>query len=127
MRTRKFRAWHESDGANGTMVYQYGTSVPDIKRFWNSVYYDAVFMQYTGMKDKNDKEIYEGDLLKLGEEAINEDYGYHKENPIQEMIFQGGSFSAEHEYFGWEGEGVVNIRECEVIGNKYENSVLLTQ
>ena len=55
MREIRFRAWYKSDAL---MIdnESFGGSIP----FSNTNY---ILMQYTGLKDKNGKEIYEGDIL----------------------------------------------------------------
>lgn len=76
-----------------------------------------IFMQYTGLKDKNGKEIYEGDFLH--HEPL------YPNIPIE--VFWSNKFA------GWRGkiQGllVINIikilAECEVIGNIYQNPELL--
>ena len=69
-------------------------------------------MQYTGLKDKNGKEIYEKDIVKY-------------ETMIGKIMFFNGSFilSDFEETEEWE-LGIIN-EELEVIGNIYENSELL--
>jgi len=59
MREIKFRAW---DRNNKYMAYQ-GT--PDIETLESFIFHfgDCILMQYTGLKDKNGVEIYEGDVL----------------------------------------------------------------
>ena len=52
MRTIKFRAW---DGEKMTPEFYIGSYL--------SMNYTGKLMQYTGLKDKNGKEIYEGDIL----------------------------------------------------------------
>lgn len=73
---------------------------------------DIILMQYTGLDDKNGKEIYEGDIVKY-------------ENMTGKIMFFNGSFimSNFEETEEWE-LGVIN-EEIEVIGNIYENSELL--
>jgi uncharacterized phage protein (TIGR01671 family) len=66
-------------------------------------------MQYTGLEDKNGKEIYEGDILYI-------------ENEICEVKFNVPSFTA---YNSQEHEWNIQYAGVEIIGNIYENPELL--
>ena len=71
--------------------------------------------QYTGLKDKNGKEIYEGDLI--GEK-----------NCYAEVIFKDGKFANNTDFepiIEWIWGRERKRLETEVIGNIYENSNLL--
>lgn len=72
---------------------------------------DYVWMQYTGLKDKNGKEIYEGDIV--------EDYGY-----INEIVFSGGCFCLSKPMMNYEAT-YWNCNEILIIGNVYENPELI--
>ena len=66
---------------------------------------DFVLMQYTGLKDKNGKEIYEGDILKTK-------YGTKF------------SFNDLVEYHIWKMKAPNAFYDVEIIGNIYENPEL---
>jgi uncharacterized phage protein (TIGR01671 family) len=82
--------------------------------------------QYTGLKDKNGVEIYEGDIVEI-------------DNFPYEIDFHGGAFHvrdirARDENFGEDGEDYYYFHDdllvehrfiCKVIGNIYENPELL--
>ena len=70
-------------------------------------------MQYTGLKDKNGKEIYEGDLLK--QKIIVK---WNEKFASWCLYREGWMFTH------WFGESC-NPEECEIIGNIYENPELL--
>jgi hypothetical protein len=79
--------------------------------------------QYTGLKDKNDKEIYEGDIVKSEHErgvvVIKFGEGY-----------QGEPADGMYPYWGWYTDGwfdryAFDGDDIEIIGNIYENPELL--
>ena len=73
--------------------------------------------QYTGLQDKNGKEIYEGDILKIH-------YIGEIGTAVHEVLFYNGTFavSCTKDYKSLLNE--VN-EYSEIIGNIYENSDLL--
>lgn len=92
-------------------------------------YYKVVGIgQYTGLKDKNNKEIYEGDILET----------WYKEYPEYNKQYKGDLVTVKYNYGGfllhflldWCGmsnniEDLQNITNYKVIGNIYENPELL--
>ena len=60
MREIKFRAW---DGEKMVHVERLDYSVSDGSMFANGWLAPHTIMQFTGLKDKNGREIYEGDLI----------------------------------------------------------------
>lgn len=118
----KFRAWDEGQKY---MAYQ-GT--PDLETIQSFIHHfgDKDLMQYTGLKDKNGKEIYEGDIVK----RMKVCYDWDKEDgeeryeveEISFIVYEYHGFWVESEGFGYEGEGLWDWNKIEVIGNLYENS-----
>ena len=114
----KFRAWDYEDLQmydDEQIIIQGGTVFIGKIKYIHQISDDVELMQYTGLKDKNGVEIYEGDILRLSDETNPLDYYQVKyvEN-----------------FFALDGELAIHIKsayfkEREVIGNIYENGDLL--
>ncbi len=70
--------------------------------------------QYTGVSDKNNKQIYSNDILKC-----------EAQNYIGNVWFANGSFMTNCEGFGDHPISETNSNDFEVIGNTLQNAELL--
>ena len=76
---------------------------------------ELILMQYTGLKDRNGKEIYEGDIVQ------DQDGNLYQVKYTKYYIYPFGAI------FPDKPKEVVNEYECEIIGNIYENPELLEE
>ena len=83
-------------------------------------YEDIELMQYTGLHDKNGKEIYEGDIIQYGD--IHKGIVEYSEKYAQFILKETDNISDEYEALG-----EFNIIVFEVIGNIYDNKELLNE
>ena len=137
----KFRAWILTD--DGTPLWKRKIDAPDkwVMYPWDEIFFsdmspvtgydsefpgldypDSILMEYTGLKDKNGKEIYEGDILS----------GYYQDS----LDYVEGVFTCSFE----SGCFVIGLpkgyhpclcdvfpeSQLEIIGNIYENPELIS-
>jgi hypothetical protein len=114
-------AWAKESEARGSMGFEFG-----VKDYYDNIAGERAvrwgFMQYTGLLDKNEKEIYEGDLIEMLPEWYDGDYltkGF-----AGEVVFEDGMFCVRGDgQYDWISldEVTVNNYEFKVIGNIHEN------
>ena len=124
MREIKFRAWHKEEKIIGEVLgidilhKEIFFSNEDVDCYEHSDFKDIELMQYTGLYDKNEKEIYEGDIVKL---RANHGIG------VVKYYDEWGAFVIE--YIKPRPLAVLGINyykeDIEVLGNIYKNPELL--
>lgn len=78
---------------------------------------DCVLMQSTGLRDKNGKEIFEGDVVKMAKNVYSELTYY------EVVRHRGGAYRLESKRYGC--ELWLRHTDCEIAGNIWENPELL--
>lgn len=105
-----------------------------------SIKFDEIeLMQYTGLKDRNMKEIYEGDIVEfkdIGEEGYEYKEGFDFDN-IAQVVYKNGIYTlsnfgeTDNSYYATNCTDAERLEEvlrngnCKVIGNIYDNPELL--
>jgi uncharacterized phage protein (TIGR01671 family) len=119
IRPIKFRAWDRTRKQNSSYDFSYDTYTLTellMGRCKNPNDYDN-WEEFTGLLDKNGKEIYEGDILKT---IDNEEF--ENEENVREVIWSQHDmrWNLDTLPLGWGG-----FASLEIIGNIYENPELL--
>lgn len=131
MRTIKFRAWDKENKAmvelrtveswsDGSYICRpKDAKLQPIVAYTEPSEYTSIIMQFTGLLDKNGKEIYEGDIVKTWLNRVSENKYIHQ------VVFAKNGFKLQYPHI----EDIYEELDCrdniEVIGNLYENPELL--
>ncbi|MEK5397482.1 YopX family protein [Paenibacillus sp. FSL K6-2859] len=131
-RVPKYRAWYKPKGVmiepENLVMINFYTKVLGVYMEMDGKGYhvlrmsDFELLEYTGLKDINDQEIYEGDFLRipdLYETPENTSTTYHTSVvDFEEFGFRvgGSQLCDDYQYIS---------DECEVYGNIYENPELI--
>lgn len=128
MREIKFRAWYGG---------KIGMRTPEFNGNINDIFSDGagIYMQYTGLKDVNGREVYEGDILKRIVTIVVYGSGFPPENVDDIQIVEwrecyAGFYIGERDLFAELHATVDFYTRCrctkfEVIGNIHEHPHLL--
>lgn len=122
----RFRFWNKK--TNKWFYFGFETFPTYEKEIWEALTNGEKIYQCTGLKDKNGKLIYEGDIVsvKIKTQDFFNVEEYFSENYKGEIIFKEGSIAIR----------VIDTKKqpislyyyangCEIIGNIYENPELL--
>lgn len=120
MKDLKFRAWLKNEKIMGE-VFDINFEFCEVdftaeSGTINYVKYDDIeLLQYTGLKDNNGKEIFEGDIVKVKGTEIEHCVEFYEGGFVLTPVTNAYSHAYLREYY----------RDCKVIGNIFKNGDLL--
>lgn len=90
----------------------------DTERRYRGEVNPATIGQFTGLKDRNMKKIYEGDIVKIG--TYTKGVVEYSDKYVQFIIINTNAIEYEYEPLG-------DYTKIEIIGNKFDNPELLEE
>ncbi|KKM73712.1 hypothetical protein LCGC14_1407750 [marine sediment metagenome] len=125
MREIKFRVWNnlakemihtiqDIEFCDGGIIIHHGVGIAPHEELVHFACPDCILLEYTGLRDKNGVEIYEGDIVRYLSKDVQR---------IVEWDDEEGGFALKRSNNTW--AEFYRVTRMEVIGNIYENSELL--
>lgn len=102
-----------------TQQVYFENGLPDDRDIYCYDFDEIEFMQSTGLKDKNGKEIFEGDVVKMAKDI------YSEPNYYEVVRHRSGAYRLESKQHGC--ELWLRHTDCEVVGNVYESPEFLEE
>ncbi len=126
----KFRAWDGKKMFHEVTIYNdrfidCACAHDDVFYQWHDPSEQVAIMQFTGLKDKNGKEIYEGDRVKRRVVIFENNEGFIDINC--DVKWNGWCYAllvADKQMWGLDP---ITAKECEIIGNIHEHPHLVNK
>ena len=132
MREIKFRCYnlqekkmYEQPYARDEWTTEYQPLNAVIESIQKDTEYWSPLMQFTGLLDKNGKEIYEGDILRFPYSTLASGWDVERQGNIMQVIFGSGAFWTkpidfdDRRFYGL----LMTASGMEIVGNIYENNI----